>query len=107
MFLYVQLSFNGPPYAAGLNMGSSEKTFSIRLSPVAAGAQLGEIALGKGWMMGSICPGTWGSGLRGRVTPTSGPPAGTSGKEGRVMGWFMAGKYFTVPTGWSWAVAAC
>lgn len=96
--------FQEPPHAAGLNMGSSAKAFSTRLVPSAAGGHWAEMAVGKASMVGSIFPGIWGSGFRGRVTPTSGPPAGTSGKEGRVMGWSIAGSILTMPSGWSWAV---
>lgn len=82
------------------------KTCSTRVVPITAGGHLAETEVGKGRMMGSICPGIWGSGLAGRVTPTSGPPAGTSGKAGRVMGCPMAGSILTVPFGWSWAAVS-
>lgn len=96
--------FQVPLHAVCLNMGSSAKTFSTRLVPSAAGGHWAETVVGKASMVGSIFPGIWGSGFRGRVTPTSGPPAGTSGKEGRVMGRSIAGSILTVPSGWSWAV---
>lgn len=95
--------FNGPPYADGLNKASSAKTFSTRVVPSAAGAHWAETAVGKAWMVGSIISGIWGSGLRGRVTPTS--PVGTSGKAGRVVGWSMAGSVLTVPSGSSCPVS--
>lgn len=94
--------FHEPPYAVGLNMGSSVKSFSTKVAPATAGVHWAETEVGKASMVGSVCPGIWGSGLRSRMTPTSGPPTGTSGKEGRVMGWSMAGSVLTVPSGWSW-----
>lgn len=93
--------FQEPPHAAGLNKGSSAKTFSTRLVPSAAGGHWAETVVGKAMMVGSIAPGIWGSGFRGRMTPTSGPPAGTSGKEGIVTGRSMAGSILTMPSGWS------
>lgn len=85
-------------------MGSSAKSFSTRVSPAAGGAHWAETEVGKGCTTGSVSPGIWGSGLRGRTTPTS--PTGASGKEGRVMGWSMAGSVLTVPSGWSWVVVS-
>lgn len=101
--------FYEPFYAAILNSGSSAKSFSSRWlsSPAVGAAQSAESVVGKGRMVGSVAPGIWGSGLRGRVTPTSGPATGTSGKEGMVTGWPRAGSTLTVPSGWSWAVVSC
>lgn len=74
--------FHEPRYAAVLNMGSSAKSFSTRVSPATTAAHWAETEVGRAWMLGSISPGIWGSGLRGRVTATSGPAAGTSGEGG-------------------------
>lgn len=41
--------------------------------------------LGKGWMVGSFCPGIWGS-RRNGGEGRSAPAGGLSGKDGRVMG---------------------
>ncbi|TNN76827.1 hypothetical protein EYF80_012880 [Liparis tanakae] len=41
---------HGPPYAAALNMGSSAKSSSTRVTPAAAGPQLAESAMGKASM---------------------------------------------------------
>lgn len=83
------------------------KSFSTRVATATEGAHWAETEVGKALMVGSLPPGIWGSGLRGRVTPTSGPPAGTSGKEGRVMAWSIAGSILTMPSGWSWAAVSC
>ncbi len=88
-------------------MGSSVKSFSTRVFAATEGAHWAETEAGKASMVGSLSPGIWGSGLRGKVTPTSGPPAGTSGMEGMVMGWPMAGSILTVPSGWSWGSVSC
>jgi len=90
-------------------MGSSAKSLSTRLtgSAGAAGTHSAETEVGKGRMVGSICPGIWGSGLRGRVTPTSGPAAGVSGKEGRVTGLPKSGSILTMPSGWKWTEVSC
>lgn len=92
-----------------MNSGSSAKSLSTRVLPSAAalGGHSAETELGKGRTVGSCSPGIWGSGLRGRVTATPWPPAGVSGKEGRVVGWPKAGSTLTVPSGWSWAEVSC
>lgn len=77
-------------FAAGENMGSSSKIFSTSVAPNTREVHWAEMEVGKAWMTGSI-------------SPTSGPATGTSGKEGRVMGWLLSGKIITMPSGWSWA----
>lgn len=73
-------------HAAGLNLGSSANRLFTRPVPAAGTGHCADKEVGKAWMVGSVIPGILGSGLRGRVTPTSGPATGTSGNEGKVIG---------------------
>lgn len=86
-------------HATGLNRGSSENSFFTRPLPTVGMGHSAEREVGKAKTFGSVIPGILGSGLRGRVTPISGPPTGTSGKEGRVIGWPMAGSILIKPSG--------
>lgn len=99
--------FHRPCYTASIKKASSAKSFSTRSRPAFGTGHWSETEVGKGSIAGSISPGIWGLGLSGRVTPSSGPPAGTSGKEGRVTGWPRAGSIVTMPSGWSWGAFSC
>lgn len=77
----------------GLKSGSSLTTcLRIPFWMLDCAGHSGDVVLGKGWMVGSLCPGIWGSGWNGRVEACSGPAAGLSGKDGRVMGLSIGGR---------------